>query len=102
MSGIRNYLLSPVDTTTEDRALRPLEHSAPSWSTENLAPRMSRITSLTCDTEVGRISSAVTAEIDWETDEEIGPVFALEDVVETASSLQTSIVDHPMVYICHY
>ena len=39
---------------------------------------MSRITSLTCDTEVSRISTAITADTDSEGDE-IGPVFARED-----------------------
>ena len=65
--------------SSHERLGRTADHRAASWSTEDIAPRMSRITSLTCDTEVSRISSAVTAEIDWETEEEIGPVFAPDD-----------------------
>lgn len=56
-----------------------------SWSTEDIAPRMSRITSLTCDAEVSRISTAVAADTDSEIDE-IGPVFAREDSMESEGS----------------
>jgi hypothetical protein len=88
---------------------RPVEYPVPSWSTEDIAPRMSRITSLTCDTEVSRISTAVTADTDSEGDE-IGPVFAREDAENDSSQrhsltafLKTSFeeeegLDHHVVF----
>ncbi|GAU99713.1 hypothetical protein RvY_10671-2 [Ramazzottius varieornatus] len=70
----------------EEPHFQQVLYPAPSWSTEDIAPRMSRITSLTCDTEVSRISTAVTADTDSEVDE-IGPVFAREDSVDLEEPL---------------
>ena len=75
---------------SEEPHFQQILYPAPSWSTEDIAPRMSRITSLTSDTEVSRISTAVTADTDSEVDE-IGPVFAREDSVDMEGSVRNAL-----------